>query len=66
MTDIEKIKAEIERRKKIHFEDYHIKGNNNPADYGACNALTQLLSFIESLEKEQPEGPESSHQNQEC
>ena len=52
MTDIEKIKAEIERRKKIHFEDYHIKGNNNPADYGACNALTQLLSFIDTLEVE--------------
>ena len=42
--------AEIERRQKIHFNDYHINGNNSPADYGACNALTQLLSFIDTLE----------------
>jgi hypothetical protein len=42
--------AEIERRLKIHFNDYHINGNNSPADYGACNALTQILAFIDSLE----------------
>ena len=42
--------AEIERRQKIHFNDYHINGNNNPADYGACNALTQILDFINTLE----------------
>ena len=42
--------AEIERRQKIHFNDYHINGNNSPADYGACNALTQILAFIDTLE----------------
>ena len=42
--------AEIERRQKIHFNDYHINGNNNPADYGACNALTQILDFINAIE----------------
>ena len=42
--------AEIERRQKIHFNDYHINGNNNPADYGACNALTQIIDFINTLE----------------
>lgn len=42
--------AEIERRQKIHFNDYHINGNNSPADYGACNALTQILDFINTLE----------------
>lgn len=42
--------AEIKRRQKIHFNDYHINGNNSPADYGACNALTQILAFIDTLE----------------
>ena len=56
--DAEKLKAEIEAREKVHFEDYHIKKSGNPADYGAANALTQLLSFIESLEKEQDVGLE--------
>ena len=42
--------AEIEKRQKIHFNDYHINGNNSPADYGACNALTQILAFIDTLE----------------
>lgn len=52
MNKVEKIKAEIERQKEIHFKDYHINKNGNSADYGACNALTQLLSFIDSLEEE--------------
>ena len=42
--------AEIERREKIHFNDYHIKLNGRPADYGACNALCQIRSFINSME----------------
>ena len=42
--------AEVKRRQKIHFTDYHINGNNSPADYGACNALTQILDFINTLE----------------
>ena len=50
LIDKDALVAEIERRQKIHFNDYHINGNNSPADYGACNALTQLLSFIDSLE----------------
>ena len=53
--DAEKLKAEIEARKKVHFEDYHIKKSGNPADYGAANALTQLLPFIDTLQQEQPE-----------
>ena len=53
--DAEKLKAEIEARKKVHFEDYHIKKSGNPADYGAANALTQLLPVIDSLQQEQPE-----------
>ena len=52
MNKVKKIKAEIERQKEIHFKDYHINKNGNSADYGACNALTQLLSFIDSLEEE--------------
>lgn len=51
--------AEIERRQKIHFNDYHINGNNSPADYGACNALTQILAFIDTLEVKEAEEPVS-------
>ena len=50
LIDKSPLVAEIERRQKIHFNDYHINGNNNPADYGACNALTQILDFINTLE----------------
>ena len=50
LIDKNTLLAEIERRQKIHFNDYHIIGNNNPADYGACNALTQILDFIDTLE----------------
>ena len=50
LIDKSALVAEIERRQKIHFNDYHINGNNNPADYGACNALTQILDFINTLE----------------
>ena len=50
LIDKDTLVAEIERRQKIHFNDYHIIGNNSPADYGACNALTQILSFIDTLE----------------
>ena len=53
LIDKDALVAEIERRKKIHFNDYHINGNNNPADYGACNALTQILDFINTLEVEE-------------
>lgn len=48
--DKDALVAEIEKRQKIHFNDYHINGNNSPADYGACNALTQILAFIDTLE----------------
>lgn len=50
--DAEKLKAEIERRKQVHFDDYFIKKSGNPADYGASNALAQVLSFIDSLQQE--------------
>ena len=50
LIDKNALVAEIERRQKIHFNDYHINGNNSPADYGACNALTQILAFINTLE----------------
>lgn len=50
LIDKDALVAEIERRQKIHFNDYHIIGNNSPADYGACNALTQILAFIDTLE----------------
>lgn len=50
LIDRDKVVAEIRRRQKIHFNDYHINGNNSPADYGACNALTQILDFIGTLE----------------
>lgn len=55
--DAEKLKAEIKAREKVHFEDYHIKKSGGPADYGAANALHQLLPFIDSLQQEQPELP---------
>lgn len=55
LIDKDALVAEIERRQKIHFNDYHINGNHYPADYGACNALTQILDFINTLEmKEVP------------
>ena len=50
LIDKDALVAEIERRQKIHFNDYHINGNNSPADYGACNALTQILAFVDTLE----------------
>ncbi len=50
LIDKDVLVAEIEKRKNIHFTDYHINNNGRPADYGACNALCQILSFIESLE----------------
>ena len=50
LIDKSALVAELERRQKIHFNDYHINGNNNPADYGACNALTQILDFINTIE----------------
>ena len=54
--DAEKLKAEIERRKQVHFDDYFVKKSGNPADYGASNALAQVLSFIDSLQQEQDMG----------
>jgi hypothetical protein len=51
--DAEKLKAEIERRKQVHFDDYFIKKSGNSADYGASNALVQVLSLIASLQQEQ-------------
>ena len=56
--DTEKLKAEIKRRKQVHFDDYFIKKSGNPADYGASNALSQVLSFIDSLQQEQPSIPD--------
>ena len=50
--------VEVKRRQKIHFNDYHINGNNSPADYGACNALTQILDFINTLEVKEVENTE--------
>ena len=50
LIDKAAVVAEVKRRQKIHFNDYHINGNNNPADYGACNALTQILDFINTIE----------------
>ena len=46
MTDIEKIKAEIERLKKEHYN------TGTFVDGVAETALNRLLSFIELLEKE--------------
>jgi len=50
LIDKDALVAEIKKREKIHFNDYHINKNGGPADYGACNALHQLLSFIDALE----------------
>lgn len=52
LIDKDALVAEIRKRQKIHFNDYHINGNNSPADYGACNALTQILDFIDTLKVE--------------
>lgn len=54
--DADRLRAEIEKRKQIHFDDYFIKKSGNPADYGASNALAQVLSLIDSLQQEQPQG----------
>ena len=51
MTQIEKIKAEIERRWK-ELADKNVKVGGNVYDCG-IEQLLSLLSFIESLEKEQ-------------
>ena len=50
LIDKDALVAELEKRKKIHFNDYDFIGNNYPADYGVCNALTQILAFIDTLE----------------
>ena len=47
MTQIEQIKAEIERLKT------EFKNCENPVYYGKQCAYNEILSFIESLEKEQ-------------
>jgi len=60
LIDKDALVAEIRRRKKIHFNDYHINGNNSPADYGACNALTQILAFIDTLEVKEFEAVEKN------
>ena len=52
--DAEKLIAEIEKRKQVHFDDYFIKKSGNPADYGASNALAYVLTLINSLQQEQP------------
>lgn len=51
MTDKEKIKAEIERRKKL--VDDHILSDNDLI-IGERNAYVRLLSFIDSMQEEQP------------
>ena len=51
--DADRLKAEIEKRKQVHFDDYFIKKSGNPADYGASNALAQVISLIDSLKQEQ-------------
>ena len=48
MTDLEKVKAEIERLKEREYYDIH-----DEYDGFVRNALDKLLSFIDSLEKEQ-------------
>lgn len=53
--DADRLRAEIEERKQIHFNDYFVKKSGNPADYGASNALAQVLPLIDSLQQEQPE-----------
>lgn len=54
--DADRLRAEIEKRKQIHFDDYFVKKSGNPADFGASNALAQVLSLITSLQQEQPQG----------
>ena len=51
--DADRLRAEIEERKQIHFNDYFVKKSGNPADYGASNALAQVLTLITSLQQEQ-------------
>jgi len=51
--DADRLKAEVEKAKQVHFDDYFIKKSGNPADYGASNALVQVLSLIDSLQQEQ-------------
>ena len=51
--DADRLRAEIEKRKQIHFNDYFVKKSGNPADYGASNALAQVLTLITSLQQEQ-------------
>lgn len=53
--DADRLRAEIEKRKQIHFNDYFVKKSGNPADYGASNALAQVLPLIDSLQQERPE-----------
>lgn len=53
--DADRLRAEIEERKQIHFNDYFVKKSGNPADYGASNALAQVLPLIDSLQQEQPD-----------
>ena len=54
MTTIEKIKAEIKRQ--IHLGKNSIASLGDMGQSSIINALEELLSFIESLEKEQPQG----------
>ncbi|MBR1436155.1 MAG: hypothetical protein IJ584_13715 [Bacteroidales bacterium] len=58
--DADRIRAEIEKRKQIHFDDCFIKNSKNPADYGASNALAQVLSLIDSLQQEREDMGEVS------
>ena len=53
--DADSLRAEIEKRKQIHFDDYFVKKSGNAADYGASNALAQVLSLIDSFQQEHPE-----------
>lgn len=53
--DAERLRAEIEKRKQVHFDDYFIKKSGNSADYGASNALANVISLIDSLQQEQSE-----------
>lgn len=55
--DADRLRSEIEKRKQIHFNDYFVKKSGNPADYGASNALAQVLPLIDSLQQEQPSLP---------
>ena len=49
---IEKIKAEIERLKK----EYEVRPWEEVTSHGVAETFSELLSFIESLDKEQPQG----------